>query len=272
MRCARPGEAFCVPALERIFIYPIKSLDGVSVNKAMIGVSGSLAGDREFAFMDEKGAFVNGKRYPKLIQLRARFDMGTRRVTLRMGGTVTYSLDDDRAEIANVVGTFLGIKVALEANPAGGFPDDTEAHGPTVVSRETLNEVARWFPGLSPAQMLLRFRPSIMIGECEPFWEDRLVGPADAPVSFSLGDVAMLGEKACQRCAVPSRDPISAQEYPRFQAIFAARRKQFMPEWAELSRFDHFYRLAVNTNVPESEIGKTLHLGDAVTLHQKATA
>jgi uncharacterized protein len=261
-----------MPTLERMFIYPIKSMDGVSVSKAMIGVAGSLAGDREFAFLDEKGDFVNGKRYPKIIQLRARFDLGTRRVTLRMGGTTTYSLDDDRAELSAAVGAFLGVKIALEDNPAGGFPDDTEAHGPTIVSRETLAEIARWFPGLSQAQMLLRFRPSIMIGECEPFWEDRLVGPKDAPVQFALGHVSITGAKAVSRCAVPSRDPISAHEYPRFQTIFTARRKQFMPEWAELSRFDHFYRLAVNTDVPPSEIGKTLNIGDAVTLLAKAPA
>lgn len=261
-----------MPTLERIFIYPIKSMDGVSVNKAMIGVSGSLAGDREFAFMDEKGEFVNGKRYPKMIQMRARFDLGTRRVTLRLGGTTTYSLDDDRVQLAEVVGSFLGVRVALEHSPAGGFPDDTEAHGPTVVSRETLSEISRWFPGLSQAQMMLRFRPSIMIGDCEPFWEDRLVGPKGSPVPFSLGDIAIIGAKPCQRCSVPSRDPMSAQEYPRFARIFAARREQFLPEWAERSRFDHFYRLAVNTDVPPSEIGKTLHIGDPVSLRAIAPA
>jgi uncharacterized protein YcbX len=254
-----------MPSVERIFIYPIKSMDGVSVNKATIGVAGSLAGDREFAFMDEKGKFINGKRYPKIIQLRARFDLGTRRVTIRMGGTTTYSLDDNRVELSDAIGNFLGIKVGLESNP-GGFPDDTEAHGPTIVSRETLTEVARWFPGLSYAQMLLRFRPSIMIAECEPFWEDQLVGPKDSLVEFTLGDVTMTGAKACARCAVPSFDPIGAKEYPRFQTIFTARRKQFLPEWAEASRFDHFYRLAVNTDVAPSEIGKTLHIGDQVNL------
>jgi hypothetical protein len=261
-----------MPTLERIFIYPIKSMDGVSVNQATIGVAGSLAGDREFAFLDEKGDFVNGKRYPKMIQIRARFDLGTRRVTLRLSGTAVYSLDDDRAELSRAVGSFLGVKIALESNPAGGFPDDTEAHGPTVISRETLSEVARWFPGLSQAQMLLRFRPSIVIGECEPFWEDRLVAPQGTTVPFSLGDVSINGAKACQRCAVPSLDPMSAQAYPQFQRIFVARREQFLPEWAERARFDHFYRLAVNTDVSPSEIGKTLHIGDAVTLRAAAPA
>jgi len=265
-------EAFSMPKVERIFIYPIKSMDGIPVSKAMIGVSGSLAGDREFAFMDEQGNFVNGKRYPKIIQLRARFDLGTRRVTIAMGGTTTYSLDEDRAELADAVGRFLGVRIALENNPAGGFPDDTEAHGPTIVSRETLNEISRWFPGLSAAQMLLRFRPSILIGDCEPFWEDRLVGPQDAPVQFALGVVTITGAKACSRCAVPSLDPISAQEYPRFQKIFAARRQQFLPQWAELSRFDHFYRLAVNTSVAPSQLGKMLNVGDEVTLLANAPA
>jgi uncharacterized protein YcbX len=255
-----------------MFIYPIKSMDGVSVHTATIGVSGSLAGDREFAFFDEKGDFVNGKRYPKIIQLRAKFDLGTRRVTIRHQGTATYSLDEDRRKLAEVVGGFLGIKIALESNPAGGFPDDTDAHGPTIVSRETLSEIARWFPGLSLAQMLLRFRPSMVIGECDPFWEDRLVGPEGVPVPFSIGDVAFTGEKACRRCDVPSRDPISAAPYPRFQRIFTARREQFFPEWGERSRFDHFYRLAVNTNVSPTEIGKAIEVGDSVTLHARTPA
>jgi uncharacterized protein YcbX len=260
-----------MPTVERLFIYPIKSMDGVSVAQATVGVAGSLAGDREFAFMDYDGEFVNGKRYPKILQLRARFDLGARRVTMRMGGTVTYSLDEDAGRLSEDVGRFLGIRIALEYNP-GGFPDDMDAHGPTIISRETLAEISRWFPGLSPPQMLLRFRPNVLIGDCQPFWEDQLAGPEGAPVPFRLGDVAMTGEKVCERCAVPSRDPITAREYPRFQAIFAARRKQFLPQWAEASRFDHFYRLAINTGVGPSEIGKRLQLGDQITLTAGAPA
>jgi uncharacterized protein YcbX len=260
-----------VPVVERIYIYPIKSMDGVSVSTATIGVAGGLAGDREFAFFDESGNFVNGKRYPKIIQLRARFDLRTRRVTLRIDGAVTYSLDDDREELAKAVGDFLGIKVGLRSDPAG-FPDDVEAHGPTIVARETLAEVARWFPELSPAQMPPRFRPSILIGDCEPFWEDRLVGPKGAPVEFSLGNVNVTGAKICARCAVPARDPNSAKEHPRFQRIFVSRRKESIPDWAEPSRFDHFYRLAVNTSIGPSEIGKTIGIGDPVTLRANAPA
>jgi uncharacterized protein len=261
-----------VPSVERIFIYPIKSMDGVSVDSAAIGAGGSLAGDREFAFFDAKGNFVNGKRYPKIIGLRAHFDLGTRHVTLGVGAEGTYSLDADREEIARLVGRFLGITTSLEANPAGGFPDDTEAHGPTIVGRETLAEVSRWFPGLSLEQMLLRFRPSIVIGDCDPFWEDRLVGPEGTAVPFRVGDIAFTGEKACARCLVPAHDPYGAQEYPRFQRIFAARREQCLPQWAERSRFNHFYRLAVNTNVEPAAFGKTFKVGDAVMLHAKSAA
>lgn len=257
-----------MPVVERLFIYPIKSMDGVPVSQATIGAGGSLAGDREFAFLDEKGNFVNGKRYPKLISVRARFDLGNRSVTLRLGGTATYSLDEDRAQIANEIGRFLGIRCALEENAAGGFPDDTEAHGPTVISHETLNEVSRWFPGLNAASLLLRFRPSILISGCEPFWEDQLVGHRQEPSRiFTIGTVGFSGEKICQRCSVPAADPMTGKEYPRFQQIFVARRRQFLPEWAEPTRFDHYYRLMINTNVDPMAIGRPIKVGDVVALH-----
>jgi uncharacterized protein YcbX len=257
-----------MPVVERLYIYPIKSLDGVPVSQATIGAGGALAGDREFAFLDEKGEFVNARRYPKIISLRARFDLGNRSVTLRLGGTSTYSLDDDRKELADIVGRYLGVKCALEANPAGGFPDDTEARGPTVLSHETLNEVARWFPGLNATSLLLRFRPSILITDCEPFWEDQLVGHKLEPSRvFTVGTVGFSGEKIRPHTLVPAYDPMTGKEYPRFQQIFVARRRQFLPEWAEPTRFDNYYRLAVSTNVDPMAIGRPIKVGDIVALH-----
>jgi hypothetical protein len=37
-----------------------------------------------------------------------------------------------------------------------------------------------------------------------------------------------------------------------------------LPEWAEKSRFNHFYRLAVNTIVPADQAGKMVRVGDEV--------
>jgi hypothetical protein len=46
--------------------------------------------------------------------------------------------------------------------------------------------------------------------------------------------------------------------------VFAEKRREALPAWAEPGRFDHYYRLAVNTRIPESEAGKVLKIGDSV--------
>ena len=52
---------------------------------------------------------------------------------------------------------------------------------------------------------------------------------------------------------------------PEFQRVFAEKREEGLPPWATKSRFNHYYRLAVNTRIPASQAGKVLRLGDAVS-------
>jgi len=79
-----------------------------------------------------------------------------------------------------------------------------------------------------------------------------------------MGDVTILGVNPCQRCAVPSRDPSSGSVTPEFQRVFSEKRAAKLPPWATQSRFNHYYRLAVNTRIPVSQAGKLLRVGDAV--------
>ncbi|MCI0527581.1 MAG: MOSC N-terminal beta barrel domain-containing protein, partial [Nitrospira sp.] len=75
-----------MPLLDRITIYPIKSLDGVTVTEAKILPSGALEYDREFAIFSEQGNFVNGKRNEKVHLLRSLFDAKSRTITLQIQG------------------------------------------------------------------------------------------------------------------------------------------------------------------------------------------
>ena len=157
---------------------------------------------------------------------------------------------------------------------AAGFPDDDLAPGPTIVSTASLEAVCAWFPGMTLDSARLRFRASLEIsgvptesGQVPAFWEDRLFGADGAsPVRFRIGDVLFEGSNPCARCVVPSREPSTGFVTPAFQRRFAERRQAALPHWAPAERFDHFYRMAVNTRVPASERGKLLRLGDAVEL------
>lgn len=145
-----------------------------------------------------------------------------------------------------------------------GFPDDTNASGPTVISTGTLEEVASWFLDVSVDEMRLRLRANLEIGGVPPFWEDQLFAQEGQCVQFRVGEVLLKGINPCQRCVVPSRDSQTGEVTRNFQKIFIQQRRETLPSWTTLSRFNHFYKLSVNTNVPESEAGKQLHSGDAI--------
>lgn len=133
-----------------------------------------------------------------------------------------------------------------------------------MISTATLTEVASWFKPLNAAQLRLRIRANLEIGGVPPFWEDRLYGEKGSLVRFRIGDCVLGGNNPCQRCVVPPRDPFTGAGYPEFAKIFAQKREETLPAWAEKSRFNHFYRLAVNTKVPEDQAGKIIRVGDEV--------
>ncbi len=254
--------------LARIRIYPIKSLDPMDVSECKVSPAGALVDDRRWAIVDQQGQFVTGKRTPAVHRLRAEFDPDAPAVRLRHGAEnawATFSLSGDREPLESWLSERLGLPVRVEEGPDGGFPDDTEAPGPTVVSTATLMEVASWFPGLSLEEVRRRFRANLEIDDVPAFWEDRLYGPNDECVRFSIGKVVFEGMRPCRRCVVPTRDPETGEAVAGFAAQFARRREATLPEWADRSRFDHFYRLAVNTRLVEGG-GRALRVGDEVRL------
>jgi uncharacterized protein YcbX len=248
------------PVVQNISLYPIKSLDPLTVDAARVLPGGALEHDREFALFDEQGKVINGKRDARIHRIRAAYDLET--FSVRLNDSAALHLVRDRHAIEDWLGNFLGMPVVVQRNTQTGFPDDLESPGPTIISSATLREVSAWF-GIAMQETRRRFRANIEIEAEQPFWEDRLFGDLDTTLEFQLGDVPILGVNPCQRCAVPSRDPSTGSVTPEFQRIFAEKREAGLPTWATRSRFNHYYRLAVNTRIPESQAGKLIRIGDA---------
>lgn len=258
-----------MPYLARIILYPIKSLDGVGVSKAIVLPSGALKHDREFAIFDQQGRFVNGKSNPKIYLLRSSYDTQMETVSLQVQGkeqTQVFHIDRERSKLDAWLSEYFGFAVNLQQNSLIGFPDDTDSPGPTVISTETLKTVAAWFSGVSEDEMRSRFRVNLEIADVEPFWEDRLFARSGEVIHFKIGDVLCYGVNPCQRCSVPTRNSLTGDVYPEFQKIFVAKRQETFPACANISRFNHFYRLSLNTQIPVSEAGKSLQLGDEVKI------
>ncbi|WP_309738781.1 MOSC N-terminal beta barrel domain-containing protein [Chamaesiphon sp. OTE_20_metabat_361] len=257
------------PTLAQIVIYPIKSLDGLIVTRSKISVGGALEFDRRWAIVDESGTVVNAKRTAKIQQLRSQFNFTEDRSTIALqirdeNTSYTFCLTTELTQLARWLSEFFGFPVQLIENAAVGFPDDLDAYGPTIVSTATLEKICEWFPGLDLAEVRRRFRTNLELDGVPAFWEDRLFGAPGETIDFQLGDVQFHGINPCQRCIVPTRNSVTGDVSPKFQQIFTHQRQQTLPAGVNRSRFNHFYRLAVNTRIPLAESGKFLKTGDAL--------
>jgi uncharacterized protein YcbX len=263
---------------------------------AIVDAPADAQHDRATASVGGDGDYLNGKRTDAVHRLRSSFDPETRTLTLRVQGDDEVhefdlgtdssspdagnrsadpdgSPDDaandsaaDRAALNDWLSDYFGQRVSVRREPAGGYPDDDHAPGPTVVSTATLREVASWFPDVDLPEMRRRFRASLEIGGVPAFWEDRLYADRGEVVAFEIGDVRFEGVTPCARCVVPARDPDTGEPTDGFRETFLERREATLSEWAESDRLDHYYQLMVNTRVPESEWGAEIAVGDEVRI------
>lgn len=254
------------PKLSGIWIYPIKSLDGISVQSAKISPGGSLEMDREFALVDAAGKFVNAKRTAKIHRVRSQFNLPQRQVTLSSPdhSAQSFDLDHEREAIAAWFSDFFGFTVRLECNTQTGFPDDLKAGGPTMISEATLATTAGWFDNLSVDDMRSRLRTNLEVSGVPPFWEDRLYSETLIQTGFQIGEVNIIASYPCQRCIVPTRDQLTGEPLAPFQKTIIRHRKSSLPTWANPQMFNHYYRLAINTQNLTTETGKVLRVGTSL--------
>jgi uncharacterized protein len=276
------------PRLTGIRLHPIKSLDPVSVTEARIGPSGGLEHDRAWALFSVDGRWVNGKRTAAMHLIRATYAPDLSSVTLAVPGdrrnipARTFAFPGGAEDAAEWFSVYFEQQILVRHAPEG-FPDETIANGPTIISTASLQTVSNWFPGLTLDATRQRFRTTLEIdsvdvaakaasaasatGDLPAFWEDQLYREDErSVVRFRIGEVNFEGSHPCARCPVPARDPQTGADLTGFQKRFSDLRRETLPPWAPAARFDHFYRLATNTRVAPTETGKRLRLGNSVTL------
>jgi uncharacterized protein YcbX len=246
--------------ISSIWIFPIKSFDGVMVERASIARGGSLVHDRQWAITDHQGKFVNGKKYPQVHQIRAQFDLaaGTVELTAPSQPTTQFQIATDNTALTDWLSHHFGFATKLIENTEIGFPDDTKSPGPTIISTTTLESIASWYPDLDVAEVRRRLRTNIELDGLQAFEEDQLFDQD----SFQLGQVRIIGINPCQRCVVPTRDSFTGVADQKFQKVFSHQRSASLPVWTKLSLFNHFYRAAVNTKILGTEVGKSLQIGN----------
>jgi hypothetical protein len=204
-----------MPTLDRITIYPVKSLDGLDVAEARVLPSGSLENDRRWQLTDLEGRVLNAKRTPLFHAIRAEFDLSGAGGLPSSPGNVIHLAIDPAAVAARAIpgierlrshgpesfplvpgpegpcgwlAEVFGQPVLLVERADGGFPDDRDAPGPVVISTASLQAVAGWFR-FDVNECRRRFRANLEIGSCEAFWEDAVASPARPELQPSLLDL-----------------------------------------------------------------------------------
>ena len=254
-----------MPSVHSITIYPIKSFDGREVSAATVLPSGALLHDRRYALVDKWGKFVNGKNCPEIHRIRAKFNEELSSVMLSCGANAqSFALEDDSDSLAEFCSELLGQKCRLISNLDGGYPDDSESPGPTLVSTSTLMAIGQWFDGIELDEVRRRFRFNIEIADAEEFWEDGLVPELQKLRRFRIGGLVWQGSGICRRCVVPTRDSLDGAVSADFAKEFVRRRQEMLPDWAPRDRFDTYYRLGVNTRLDSEADEQVLQVGDAI--------
>ena len=250
--------------LGAIRVYPVKGLDGISLDRAEITDGGTLAYDREFA-LSEDGDVINARDSEKFHELSTDFEPTERelRVDPPDGAELVFGLDDEteQARAGEWFSQYFDRDLQLNRNTDLGYVDRRRM-GPSVISTATLETVAGWFDDLTVESARRRLRANVEVSGVEPFWEDRFVGE-DAP-AFTAGSVRFEGVEPCARCVVPQRDPDTGEPLDRFRQRFIEKRRETFPDFAEESAFEHFYTLMLISRIPEPERATPLVVGDAV--------
>lgn len=230
------------PKLESLFQYALKSFDGRCLMLVEMNAQSRINYDRKWKFERVDGllvqgkTIVDGKRYPILHQIRTQIQDDFQHIKVQYQSTGErhlFSLKEPE-DFNRWLGKILSAEVKLLENDAG-FPDEPN-EGATLISRETLQELCKWFPSITYDNMRARLRPNIVVSWFgkPPFWEEYLAQRR----SFAIGNTTFIGTGLVERCAVPSRDPTTGEALKGFQAQFSKARKENPPFFSQRNTFE----------------------------------
>lgn len=211
--------------LTHIYIYPIKSLGGISLQTAKVEERG-LQYDRRWMLVDKNGMFLTQREYPQmaLLQLNINGDLleinhKTKKmpmlqipINVEAGNSIVVNIWDD-VVIAKTVNKdcnswfseALGFYCQLvmmdndsdrltnrKYTPEQKQVSFADAYPFLIIGQESLNDLNRRLKEPLPMN---RFRPNFVFSGGEPFIEDTWK-------DFMIGNLKFRAVKPCSRCVV----------------------------------------------------------------------
>ena len=193
------------PVIKNISIYPVKSLDGMSLQRAQIGPGGCLLHDREYAICKSDGKYIKGKNSELVHLLRSAVDFDNEIISFRHESEsewIQFHLKGDKAGIDEYLSAFFNLPVTLQQNTKGEFLDEPIVSGMTVLSTASLQTAAGWFNDMPLDETRKRFRATLEIADTPAFWEDHLFYQPGIAIEFKIGDTTVYGMSPRARCVM----------------------------------------------------------------------
>jgi len=267
--------------ISRLYIYPIKSLAGISVSSAKVLDKG-FENDRRFMLVDKENRFLTIREFPKMTRLQPKLEEGgitvisldteiddifipfntpqenLEKVTIWNAeveaSSVSSSADNWFSEIleADVKLMYMPqtsmrpVDTTSGYKPAGKFVSFADAYPFMMMGETSVEELNERHQG-NQKITIARFRPNIVFSGGFPNQEDGIE-------NFTINGVAFTGLENCARCTIPNVNPVDGKVdlYDEPLATLSKYRLQ--------NRKINFGR-----NLVHSGTG-TIHVGDSLKL------
>lgn len=242
--------------IEQLWIYPVKSLAGISVLTATLETAG-LAGDREWMIVDGDGLFLSQRKLPRLATIKTEFQNGQLTLLHPRSGELPLTPPEGDAQPVQVQGAHcfgfaapshsskwlqeaLGVNDALRLvyfDKSRERPTHLERFGPyhtyfsdgapflvaNVASLKSLNK--QLLLQGKAAVDIRRFRPNIVISGLEAFEEHncRQLHDINSGATLALKD-------HCKRCSVITVDQTTGIPSPDQAPFLTLAQLNSMPD------------------------------------------
>ena len=219
-----------------MYIYPIKSLGGISLQSAKVEERG-LKYDRRWMLVDKNEMFLTQREHPQMTLLKVNvkddwLEVSHKVKTIsnlqlpisseQISGSIVVNVWNDVVIAKNVShDADLWLSEALNLDCQLVFMDNdsdrytdrkyvdephhvsfSDAYPFLIIGQESLNELNRRLKEPLPMN---RFRPNFVFSGGEPFIEDTWK-------DFMIGKLKFRGVKSCSRCVIPTINPDTAEK------------------------------------------------------------
>jgi len=218
--------------LSAINIYPVKSAKGISLNSWRVGERGFEL-DRRWMVVDSHDRFLTQRQHPQMALITVSIDKeslileapGMQRIPVPLRAPsrtlIQAQVWDDLVqalplgdEISVWLSDYLSLQAKLvfmpdqsrrfvdsEYSKNGDHYGFADAFPFLIISQASLHELNRRLETPLPMN---RFRPNLVLSNCEPFAEDTWKEIRIGPIPFHI-------VKPCSRCAIITVDPATGK-------------------------------------------------------------